>query len=78
MTEVSRNLRNIFLAKIPPILKVEVGIISAKSFFGIFENWQKFYFETNYEKIFTRFAEHFCLIHHHLTLQVSPPIGLGR
>ena len=28
MTEVSRNLRNIFLAKIPPIVKVEAGFLS--------------------------------------------------
>ena len=34
MTEVSRNLRNIFLAKIPTILKVEVGIFSDKKSFS--------------------------------------------
>ena len=30
MAEVSRNLRNIFLVKIPPILKIEVGFFSGK------------------------------------------------
>ena len=30
MTEVSTNLQNIFFHKIPPILKVEVGIFSDK------------------------------------------------
>ena len=36
MTEVSRNYRNIFLAKIPPILKVEVGFFSVQNFSRIF------------------------------------------
>ena len=30
MTEVSRQLRNIFFCKIPPILKHEVGFFSEK------------------------------------------------
>ena len=33
MNEVSRNLRIIFLAKIPPNLKVEVGIFFDKKIF---------------------------------------------
>ena len=38
MTEVSRNLRNIFFRKIHPILKLEVGFLSdRKSFSQIFE-----------------------------------------
>ena len=36
MTEVSRNLRNIFLAKIPLILKLEVGFFSTLKSFRIF------------------------------------------
>ena len=33
MTEVSKNVTNIFLAKIHPILKVEVGLFSKKKRF---------------------------------------------
>ena len=60
MTEVSRDLPNIFLAKIPPILKVEVGIFSDTKFF-LQNGWNgKFYYVgTNYERSFKIFAEHF-------------------
>ena len=44
MTEVSRNLRHIFLAKIPPILKLEVGFFSdRKKFFADFRKYCKFF-----------------------------------
>ena len=44
MTEVSRNLRNIFFPKIPPILKLEVGFFSAKKkFFADFPKYGKFF-----------------------------------
>ena len=44
MTEISRNLRNIFFPEIPPILKIEVGIFSdKKSFLQIFENTPNFF-----------------------------------
>ena len=44
MTEVSRNLRNIFFHEIPPILKLEVGFLSEKkSFSQIFENTPIFF-----------------------------------
>ena len=60
MTEVSRNLRNIFLAKIPPILKVEVGIFSDTKFFSLNGYFGKInLFQTNYERSFKIFAEHF-------------------
>ena len=36
MTEVSRNLRNIFLVKKPPILEIEVGFFSHKKSFRNF------------------------------------------
>ena len=40
MTEVSKDLRNIFFPKIPPILKLEVGFFPSKkkSFSQIFQN----------------------------------------
>ena len=44
MTEVSRNLRNIFFRKIPPILKLEVGFFSdRKSFSQIFQSTEDLY-----------------------------------
>ena len=62
MTEVSRNLRNIFFHKIPPILKVEVGFFSDQKIFSLNDFPGKFYyFGTNYEQSFERFAEHFLI-----------------
>ena len=63
MTEVSRNLWNMFLAQIPPILKVEVGIFlrKKKSFSQNGVNGKFFYFGTNYERSFKKFAEYFFL-----------------
>ena len=44
MTEVSRNLGNIFFRKIPPILKLEVGFFSDRKFFWkIFQKWRNFF-----------------------------------
>ena len=46
--------------KIPPILKLEVGIFSDRIFFSqIGLNRKIIFFETNYERSFKRFAEHF-------------------
>jgi len=43
MTEVSRNLRNVFFHKIPPILKLEVGFFSdRKKFFADFRKLDMF------------------------------------
>ena len=44
MTEDSRNLRNIFSPKIPPILKIEVGFFSGKKkFFADFPKYSTFF-----------------------------------
>ena len=44
MSQVSKDLRNIFFPKIPPILKLEVGFFSdKKSFSQIFENTPNFF-----------------------------------
>ena len=60
MTEVSANLRNIFFPKIPPILKLEVGFFSDRKTFAQNDFPGKFYyFGTNYERSFKRFAEPF-------------------
>ena len=60
MIEVSRILRNIFFPKIPPILKLEVGFFSDRKTFAQNDFPGKFYyFGTNYERSFKRFAEHF-------------------
>ena len=60
MTEVSRILRNIFFPKIPPILKLEVGFFSDRKTFAQNAFPGKFYyFGTNYERSFKRYAEHF-------------------
>ena len=76
MTEVSRNLRNIFLAKIPPILKVEVGIFSDTKIFSLNGYFGKInLFQTNYERSFKKIAEHFFLHHHSFRLGVG---SLGR
>ena len=53
MTEVSKDLRNIFLSPKPPILKVEVGIFSDKKTFS--QNG----YRTNYERSFSEIREHF-------------------
>ena len=67
MTEVSRNLRNIFFRKIPPILKLEVGFFSdRKSFSQIFQNTEDLYAVNfiwqNFEQNQRTFLEP---IHHH-------------
>ena len=60
MTDVSRTFRNIFSPKIPPILILEVGFFSDRnSFAQNGENEKFYYFGTNYERSFERFAEHF-------------------
>ena len=60
MTEVSTILRNIFFPKIPLILKLEVGFFSDRKTFAQNDFPGKFYyFGTNYERSFKRFAEHF-------------------
>ena len=44
MTEVSRNLRNVFFHKVPPILKLEVGFFSdRKKFFADFRKYCNFF-----------------------------------
>ena len=61
MSEVSKDLRNIFFPKIPPILKLEVGFFSGKKkFFADFPKYGKFFlsklhfckFEKKSEKLF--------------------------
>ena len=60
MSEVSKDLRNIFFPKIPRIFELEVGFFSDRKTFAQNAFPGKFYyFETNYERSFKRFAEHF-------------------
>merc|ERR1712131_551105 len=49
-----------FFLKIPPILKIEVGFFSDRTTFAqnVFPG-KFYYFGTNYERSFKRFAEHF-------------------
>ena len=69
MTKVSKDLRNIFCPKIPPILKLEVGFFSdRKCFSQIFENWiclfhLKFISIKNKKKSENLFGSSF-IIHH--------------
>ena len=52
----------IFFLKIPPILKIEVGFFSDRKTFAQNDFPGKFYyFGTNYERSFKRFAEHFLI-----------------
>ena len=76
MTEVSRNLRHIFLTKIPPILKLEVGFFSDRNFFADFRKLDMFispevYF---YKK---KIGEPFWIIHHHHSSSFRPPLRGG-
>ena len=76
MTEVSRNLRNIFFRKIPPILKLEVGFFSdRKTFSQIFQNTEDLYAVNyiwqNFEQNQRTFLEP---IHHH----PPPPSTIHR
>ena len=58
MTEVSRNLRNIFFPKIPPIMKIEVGFFSGKkSFLQIFQNTANFLYPNFISKKKTKKSE---------------------
>ena len=51
---------SIFFLKIPPILKIEVGFSSDKNFFKfLFKIRWISLLNTNYERSFKRFAEHF-------------------
>merc|ERR1711884_906822 len=60
MSEVSKDLRNIFFPEIPLILKIEVGFFSDRKTFAqnVFPG-KFYYFGTNYERSFKRFAEPF-------------------
>ena len=60
MSEVSKDLRNIFFPKIPQIFELEVGFFSDRKTFA--QNYfpgKFYYFGTNYERSFKIFAEHF-------------------
>ena len=53
---------SIFFLKIPPIFKLEVGFFSDRKTFAQNDFPGKFYyFGTNYERSFKRFAEHFLI-----------------
>ena len=79
MTEVSRNLRHIFLTKIPPILKLEVGFFSdRKKFFADFRKLDMFispevYFYKKKKKI----GEPFWIIHSFIHSSSSFRLGVG-
>ena len=72
MTEVSRNLRNIFFPKIPPILKIEVGFFSSKkSFSKIFQNWEIFFYLNFISKKKKKSENTFCLTSLHFHFHFS-------
>ena len=60
MTEVSENFKNIFVSPKPAILQVEVGFFSDRKSFSL-NGWilQINLFQTNYERSFSEFEEHF-------------------